>query len=56
MAKFGDFKLTSQTNADKLLYKYYLRGKEATLTYAGKTWDGEGKVISKPEANAEKSD
>lgn len=56
MAKFGDFKLTNQTNADKLLYKYYLRGRESTLTYAGKTWDGEGKVIPTPEVKAEKSD
>lgn len=57
MAKFGNLKLTSQPNADKLLYKYYLRGREPTLTYAGKTWDGEGNVIAThPEAKAEKSD
>ena len=44
MSKFGNLKLTSQTNSDKMLYKTFLRGKTKTLTYAGKTWDAKGLV------------
>ena len=55
MAKFGDLKLSNQSNADKLLYKYYLRGKKDTLTYAGKTWDKNGKVIPTPAPETDKN-
>ena len=38
MAKFGDFKLTNQSNKEKILYKDYMRGKTKTLSHQGKTW------------------
>jgi hypothetical protein len=33
MAREGDFKLTSQTNADKIAYKDFMTGKKDELTW-----------------------
>jgi hypothetical protein len=38
MAKFGDMKLSTQLNSEKILYKDFMGGKTDTLTYAGKVF------------------
>ena len=38
IAKFGNFKLCNQSNADKILYKDFMSGKTDKLEFGGKVW------------------
>ena len=38
MAKYGNLKLATQNNAEKILYRNYMSGKTNTLTIGGKTF------------------
>lgn len=38
MSTFGDMKLSTQLNSEKIMYKDFMVGKTDTLTYAGKVF------------------
>jgi hypothetical protein len=38
MSKFGNMKLSTQLNSEKIMYKDFMVGKTDTLTYAGKVF------------------
>ena len=39
MSKYGDMKLSTQLNSEKIMYKNFMVGKTDTMTYAGKVFN-----------------